>query len=87
MKAILVPLYFETATDPDFLKHIDTLTDETQIGVPVALGSTIPPSGCGDFSSDAWQSIPYGRSNSFDSFPATCHYFGIWNCVDVRLGD
>jgi hypothetical protein len=47
MKAILVPLYFENATDPDFLQQVDKLrtllANEVEISTPVALGDSIPP--------------------------------------------
>jgi hypothetical protein len=46
MKAILVPVYFESADHPDFIKQVDTLrsllSDEAEILPPIALGSDLP---------------------------------------------
>jgi hypothetical protein len=48
MKATLVPVYFKTAEDPDFVKQLDELktllSDVADILEPVALGSKIPDS-------------------------------------------
>jgi len=48
MKATLVPIYFKTAEDPDFVKQVNELkkllADVAEILEPVALGSKIPDS-------------------------------------------
>jgi len=48
MKAKLVPVYFQSAQDPDFLTQLDhlkkLLNDEAELLKPVALGQTIPDS-------------------------------------------
>ncbi len=46
MKAKLVPLYYESAQDPDFVKQVGhlhrLLADEAEILPPVALGASLP---------------------------------------------
>ncbi len=46
MKAKLVPIYFETAEDPDFTRQVEALInllkDEAEILKPVALGERVP---------------------------------------------
>jgi hypothetical protein len=46
MKARLIPIYFESAQDPDFMRQVETLkkllTNEAEIGEPVALGAALP---------------------------------------------
>ena len=47
MKAKIVPLYFQSADDPDFVRQIhnlqNLLADEADLLAPVALGSDLPP--------------------------------------------
>jgi hypothetical protein len=47
MKAILVPVYFNTADDPEFVSHLETLkellADVVDFQAPAALGGHIPP--------------------------------------------
>ena len=46
MKAILVPIYFKTADDPEFLAQLgklhELLANEAEISEPVHLGSKLP---------------------------------------------
>ncbi len=46
MKAKLVPIYFQSAGDPDFVKQLETLkkllAEEAEFLEPVALGHEIP---------------------------------------------
>lgn len=46
MKAIFIPIYFQSASDPDFVKQLETLktllADEAEFSTPVALGDALP---------------------------------------------